>query len=50
MPAGDYAAVKKDIAAILKKPDWDDGHLGPVLGMVEFATAIFFELYIRNLQ
>jgi len=25
-----YAQVAKDIAAILKKPDWDDGSLGPL--------------------
>ncbi|KAL4963123.1 peroxidase [Aspergillus stella-maris] len=27
---GDYAAVKRDIAAQLKKPDYDDGSAGPV--------------------
>lgn len=27
---GDYEAVRKDIAAALKKPDYDDGSLGPV--------------------
>ncbi|KAI8822852.1 heme peroxidase [Fimicolochytrium jonesii] len=29
-PKGDYAAVKKDIASILDKPDYDDGSLGPI--------------------
>ncbi|KAJ3252517.1 cytochrome c peroxidase [Boothiomyces macroporosus] len=29
--AQNYDAVRKDIVAILKKPDWDDGSLGPVL-------------------
>nr|KAJ3418130.1 cytochrome c peroxidase [Polyrhizophydium stewartii] len=29
--SGDYDAVRADVAAILKKPDWDDGSLGPVL-------------------
>ena len=28
---GNYEAVKKDIVSILKKPEWDDGNLGPVL-------------------
>lgn len=28
---GDYEAVKKDILAILKMPDYDDGSAGPVL-------------------
>lgn len=28
--AMDYEAVRKDIAAALKKPDYDDGSLGPV--------------------
>lgn len=27
---GDYAAVRKDIAAQLEKPDYDDGSAGPV--------------------
>lgn len=27
---GNYEAVRKDIAAALKKPDYDDGSLGPV--------------------
>lgn len=27
---GDYEAVRKDIAAQLKKPDYDDGSAGPV--------------------
>ncbi|KAJ3412043.1 hypothetical protein HDV05_001373 [Chytridiales sp. JEL 0842] len=38
---GDYNAVKKDIVAILKKPDWDDGHLGPVFGGSDGATMRF---------
>ncbi|KAI9019108.1 heme peroxidase [Hyaloraphidium curvatum] len=29
--AGDYDAVKGDIKALMSKPDWDDGNLGPVL-------------------
>lgn len=28
---GDYEAVRKDIIAILKKPEYDDGSIGPVL-------------------
>ncbi|KAK5116872.1 hypothetical protein LTR85_009132 [Meristemomyces frigidus] len=28
---GDYAAVRKDIAALLKQPEYDDGSAGPVL-------------------
>jgi len=28
---GDYDAVRKDIAGILKNPDYDDGSIGPVL-------------------
>ncbi|KAJ3278705.1 cytochrome c peroxidase [Borealophlyctis nickersoniae] len=31
MAPHDYDAVKRDIAAILKKPDYDDGSIGPVL-------------------
>ena len=27
----DYDAVRKDIASIIPKPDYDDGSLGPVL-------------------
>jgi hypothetical protein len=27
---GDYASVRKDIAAQLNKPDYDDGSTGPV--------------------
>lgn len=27
---GDYDAVRRDIAAQLKKPDYDDGSAGPV--------------------
>jgi peroxiredoxin len=27
---GDYDAVRKDIVAQLKKPDYDDGSAGPV--------------------
>lgn len=27
---GDYEAVRKDIIAQLKKPDYDDGSAGPV--------------------
>lgn len=27
---GDYEAVRKDIVAQLKKPDYDDGSAGPV--------------------
>ncbi|GAA5822506.1 hypothetical protein JCM3770_002441 [Rhodotorula araucariae] len=28
---GDFAAVRKDIASILKQPDYDDGSIGPIL-------------------
>ncbi|EMS23109.1 hypothetical protein NBRC10512_001634 [Rhodotorula toruloides] len=28
---GDYDAVRRDIASILKQPDYDDGSIGPVL-------------------
>ncbi|GAA5913898.1 hypothetical protein JCM6882_004390 [Rhodosporidiobolus microsporus] len=28
---GDFAAVRKDVASILKKPDYDDGSIGPIL-------------------
>jgi cytochrome c peroxidase len=27
----DFAAVRKDIAALLKQPEYDDGSAGPVL-------------------
>jgi cytochrome c peroxidase len=27
---GNYEAVRKDIVASMKKPDYDDGSLGPV--------------------
>lgn len=27
---GDYEAVRKDLAASMKKPNYDDGSLGPV--------------------
>lgn len=29
--SGDFAAVRKDIAALLHQPDYDDGSAGPVL-------------------
>jgi len=29
--AGDYEAVRKDIAALLHQPEYDDGSAGPVL-------------------
>lgn len=28
---GDFAAVRKDIAALLHQPEYDDGSAGPVL-------------------
>jgi cytochrome c peroxidase len=28
---GDFVAVRKDIAALLHQPDYDDGSAGPVL-------------------
>ena len=28
---GDYETVKKDILAVLKQPEYDDGSAGPVL-------------------
>lgn len=39
---GDYDAVRRDIAAQLKKPDYDDGSAGPVfvrLAWYAFPTA-----------
>ena len=37
---GDYDAVRKDIIAQLKKPDYDDGSAGPVF--VRLAWFVFF--------
>jgi cytochrome c peroxidase len=30
-PKGDFAAVRKDIKALLNQPEYDDGSAGPVL-------------------
>jgi peroxiredoxin len=30
-PKGDFAAVRKDIKALLHQPEYDDGSAGPVL-------------------
>ena len=30
-PKGDFDAVRKDIAALLHQPEYDDGSAGPVL-------------------
>ena len=36
---GDYSAVRKDIAALLHQPEYDDGSAGPVLvRLAWFAT------------
>ncbi|KAF1991900.1 class II peroxidase [Aulographum hederae CBS 113979] len=37
--AGDYAAVKKDIAALLHQPEYDDGSAGPVLVRLAWHSA-----------
>jgi peroxiredoxin len=39
---GDYAAVRRDIAAQLKKPGYDDGSAGPV-----FVRLAWFVLHFR---
>ncbi|KAJ3369146.1 hypothetical protein HDU91_007449 [Kappamyces sp. JEL0680] len=45
---GDYEAVKKDIAAIMKKPDWDDGSLGPVLVRLAWHASGTYELKSKS--
>lgn len=43
---GDYDAVRRDIVAQLKKPDYDDGSAGPVFvrlaWLVSFSFFFFF--------
>jgi hypothetical protein len=43
----DYEAVKQDVIAIMKKPDWDDGSLGP--GMFPAVLLlVFLECFERG--
>jgi len=36
---GDYAVVSKNIAALLKQPEYDDGSAGPVLARLAWHSA-----------
>ncbi|EME45258.1 hypothetical protein DOTSEDRAFT_108776, partial [Dothistroma septosporum NZE10] len=38
-PPGDYASVRKDIAALLNQPEYDDGSAGPVLVRLAWHSA-----------
>lgn len=40
----DYAQVRKDIAAILDQPDYDDGSAGPVLVRLAWHASGTFDL------
>lgn len=42
---GDYDAVRRDIIAQLKKPDYDDGSTGPLF--VRLAWFVFFPISHR---
>lgn len=39
---GDYEAIRKDVVALLRQPDYDDGSIGPVL--VRLAWYVLFSL------
>jgi cytochrome c peroxidase len=38
--AGDYTAVRKDIADLLHQPEYDDGSAGPILVRLAWYAAI----------
>ena len=46
--AGDYEAVRKDIAAHLKKPDYDDGSLGPIFVRLAWSVVSLVITYYRR--
>ena len=48
--AGDYEAVRKDIAAQLKKPDYDDGSAGPVfVRLAWYVSCVHSFLFLREI-
>lgn len=48
-PTRDYDAVRKDIVAQLKKPDYDDGSAGPVfVRLAWYAVPIHKEAFIKE--
>ncbi|TPX64237.1 hypothetical protein SpCBS45565_g06059 [Spizellomyces sp. 'palustris'] len=46
--AGDYGKVREDIKAILKKPDYDDGSLGPVFVRLAWHASGTYDKHSRT--
>ncbi|TPX30229.1 hypothetical protein SmJEL517_g06168 [Synchytrium microbalum] len=47
-PAGNYDAVRADIAAILNNEAWDDGSLGPIFVRLAWHTSGSFDPVMKN--